>query len=151
MALFDSEKVWGRLRQLLSENFEKLRKWPDLDALAEHFRKEVSLIRNTLCRDNFAAFARLQVVRELALESIESADPVSLEDLCGISVEEIAFGRHFAVLFKRTRDASQMDDQDLYEKIQELNRRNPDHGQLYDLFDVPEELRDPGDYDVAVR
>lgn len=44
-----------------------------------------------------------------------------------------------------------MDDQDLYLKVCQFNTQYPDHGQLYELFDVGEELRDPGDYDVAVR
>lgn len=92
------------MRQLLSENFERAKKWPDLDRISEYFRKEVALIKNTLCVEHFADFARIQVVRELALESIESADPVSIEDLCGISVEELAFGRHFSALFKRTQE-----------------------------------------------
>ena len=56
--LLSSEKVWGRLRALLSQKFEKEKKWPDLDKLAEYFRSEVALIKNTLCRDHFREFSR---------------------------------------------------------------------------------------------
>ena len=76
---------------------------------------------------------------------------MSVEDLCGISVEEIAFGRHFQTLFRRTRAACSMDDQDLYQKVCQFNQRFSDHGELYELFEVESGLRDPGEYDVAVR
>ena len=56
--LLNSEKVWGRLKTLLNQKFEKEKKWPDLDKLAEYFRSEVALIKNTLCRDHFREFSR---------------------------------------------------------------------------------------------
>ncbi|CAL6059863.1 Conserved_hypothetical protein [Hexamita inflata] len=141
----NSKKIFKVYKDLVSEVLSK--KNMSFGDTAMLIRDQIERIKNTLVKEYCDDISKFQVIRELAIESIEALDPVQIDDLASISVEEAVFGSIFANIFKKCKDERAVEDQDFFFKCEQMN----ESADLYDLLEIPMKHRDPCDYQLAVN